>query len=497
MNLYIIFIVTFLNFYVNGELTNRLTMVRGRPNGMFGMVRPPVPDPDEVLKEIKPQYYDQRLNHLDAKDNRTFKQIYYTDDSHYKSGGPVFVYIEGEANASPEWITSSASYVVQSAKQFNAFLVLLEHRYYGESQPFNDTTVEHLKYLSSEQALADTAEILQYLTKKLSLSGKVVVFGGSYAGSLAAWFREKYPNIAVGAIASSAPVLAEVEKYPNIAVGAIASSAPVLAEVDFKEYFGVVSDSLGTECSQNIREATQALDELLTTPEGVKKVRQMLNLCDTFNGTDSLDVAYLTFTLSVTIGAAVQHNAGIDGICRTMNDSSVGTPLQRYAKVNGLPGYNCSDIKFTDMVKSLDHTIKIGVGARQWFYQMCTEFGYFWTTNVKDCIFGHNVPVHFYNQICNDVFGSQITPQTIQKAVDTTNTYYGGRQPNVTNVVFPNGSLDPYHALGVLHDLNNSTKAVMISGQAHGADMIYSANETQSLRDAHNLITNELQEFLK
>ena len=60
----------------------------------------------------------------------------------------------------------------------------------------------------------------------------MVVFGGSYAGSLAVWFREK---------------------YPNIAVGAIASSAPVLAEVDFKEYFGVVSDSLGTECSQNIR----------------------------------------------------------------------------------------------------------------------------------------------------------------------------------------------------------------------------------------------------
>jgi len=83
-----------------------------------------------------------------------------------------------------------------------------------------------------EQALADTADFIQYLTKKLSLNGKVVVFGGSYAGSLAAWFREK---------------------YPNIAVGAIASSAPVLAEVDFKEYFGVVSDSLGTECSQNIR----------------------------------------------------------------------------------------------------------------------------------------------------------------------------------------------------------------------------------------------------
>ena len=140
--------------------------------------------------------------------------------------------IQGEGDASPEWVTNSAIFMVKSGKQFNAFLATLEHRYYGESQPFNDTSVEQLKYLSTEQALADTADFIQYLTKKLSLNGKVVVFGASYAGALAAFFREK---------------------YPNIAVGAIASSAPVLAEVDFKEYFGVVSDSLGTECSQNIR----------------------------------------------------------------------------------------------------------------------------------------------------------------------------------------------------------------------------------------------------
>ncbi|CAG2170040.1 unnamed protein product, partial [Oppiella nova] len=161
-------------------LTNRLTMFRGRPNDMYGMVRPPVPDPDEVIKEIKPQYYDQRLNHFDDKDNRTFKQIYYTDDSHYKSGGPVFVMIQGEGDASPDWITDSSSFMVKSAQQFNAFLATLEHRYYGESQPFNDTTVEHLKYLSTEQALADTAAFIQYLTKKLSLSGKVCTEFGDF-----------------------------------------------------------------------------------------------------------------------------------------------------------------------------------------------------------------------------------------------------------------------------------------------------------------------------
>ena len=111
------------------------------------------------------------------------------------------------------------------------------------------------------------------------------------------------------------------------------------------------------------------MDELLTTPEGVKKVRQMFNLCDSFDGTDTLNVNTFIFNLSISIAGAVQHNTGIDDICRTMNDSSVGTPLQRYAKVHGLPGGDdCIDVKFTDLVKSLNHTIKIGVGCMYYIF---------------------------------------------------------------------------------------------------------------------------------
>ena len=125
---------------------------------------------------------------------------------------------------------------------------------------------------------------------------------------------------------------------------------------------GVISDCF-------LREATQALDELLTTPEGVKKVRQMFNLCDNFDGTDTLNVNFFIFNLSISIGGAVQHNTGIDDICRTMNDSSGGTPLQRYAKVHGLPGGDhCTDVKFTDLVKSLNHTFKGDFGSMYFYY---------------------------------------------------------------------------------------------------------------------------------
>lgn len=66
--------------------------------------------------------------------------------------------------------------------------MISQHRFYGESLPFGNnstSSAETLGYLSSQQALADYAVLIRSLKKNLSSEASpVVVFGGSYGGSM-------------------------------------------------------------------------------------------------------------------------------------------------------------------------------------------------------------------------------------------------------------------------------------------------------------------------
>ena len=85
-------------------------------------------------------------------------------------------------------------------------MYVLEHRYYGESQPFSSWDTANLRYLTVENALADIAVAIDMAQKHATGKHPVMVIGGSYPGALAAWFRYKYPHLATGALASSAVV---------------------------------------------------------------------------------------------------------------------------------------------------------------------------------------------------------------------------------------------------------------------------------------------------
>ena len=59
--------------------------------------------------------------------------------------------------------------------------------------PTKDLSTDNLRYLSSEQALADVESFLNFLYAEKPFT-KVVLTGCSYAGGLVGWFAERHSN---------------------------------------------------------------------------------------------------------------------------------------------------------------------------------------------------------------------------------------------------------------------------------------------------------------
>ena len=147
---------------------------------------------------------------------------------------------------------------------------------------------------------------------------------------------------------------------------------------------------------------------------------------------------------------------------------------------------------------SLHPSLPLSLPVRQWIYQTCTEFGYFQTTDSPNQPFGDLIPLSSFTDICSLVFN--ISTDALNDSIARTNAYYGGKNisKNATNIVFPNGSIDPWHALGITQSMSESLPAIYIDGTAHCANMYPPApKDPQGLVDARTRITELIGTWLE
>jgi hypothetical protein len=98
----------------------------------------------------------------------------------------------GEANAQGfEGYLTNASINGQIAQQQNGTTIITEHRFYGESNPYNNLSVESLQVHTIQQAINDLVYFAQNV--KLAMPGghnvtpdkaPWILIGGSYSGNL-------------------------------------------------------------------------------------------------------------------------------------------------------------------------------------------------------------------------------------------------------------------------------------------------------------------------
>ncbi|XP_074534899.1 thymus-specific serine protease [Halichoeres trimaculatus] len=449
--------------------------------------------PGDVSEE---QWFTQKLDHYNGADSREWKQRYFVNDSFYKVGGPVFLMIGGEGPANPAWMQTGTW--LTYAEKLGALCLMLEHRFYGKSHPTEDLSTENLRYLSSRQALADLAHFRTVMAKDRGLTdSKWVAFGGSYPGSLAAWFRLK---------------------FPHLVHASVATSAPLHATVNFPEYLEVVWRSLASEnaeCPLLVKKASDTLIELLKDPKTYDKITKDFNLCSPLQIQTERDSAYFLETLAGNFMDVVQYNEdnrafeGVVGtnitikvLCSIMSDASLGDPYTRYAAVARLMmdtfSMKCLDASFNNCLRDMTNTSWNGAaagGGRQWVYQTCTEFGFYQSTDSPNQPFA-GFPLMFHVSQCADFYN--VSAEQVAEAVAQTNEYYGSYNIRSSRIVFPNGSIDPWHALGITLDISPDLPAVFIKGTAHCANMYPArAADLPQLTLARDHVFYLLQQWLK
>lgn len=135
----------------------------------------------------------------------TFNLRYFFDATYYKAGGPVIVLESGEDDATDRLPYLQKGIVHQLAEATGGIAVVLEHRYYGTSFPTPDLSTENLRFLTTQQALADTAFFARNVVFKGLEDRKLtapdtpyIAYGGSYAGAFVAFLRKTYPDTYFG-----------------------------------------------------------------------------------------------------------------------------------------------------------------------------------------------------------------------------------------------------------------------------------------------------------
>merc|ERR1711937_311394 len=112
-------------------------------------------------------------------------------------------------------------------------------------------------------------------------------------------------------------------------------------------------------------------------------------------------------------------------------------------------GMKCNDVAWNSTLAVLrDPRKNPNNNMRPWVYQTCNEFGYFQTADsAKQPFYAFKdwLGLWYSKVICAASFeGWRSLPDT-----DETNWTYGGTGIAGTNIMFPSGTIDPWHALGV------------------------------------------------
>ncbi|KAF7596990.1 hypothetical protein BBP40_011356 [Aspergillus hancockii] len=442
--------------------------------------RPPRPVPPPVSRPVSTlssttggqTTFQQLLDHHDSSKG-TFAQRYWWSTEYWGGpGSPVVLFTPGEAAADGyEGYLTNNTLTGVYAQEIQAAVVLIEHRYWGDSSPYKKLTAETLQYLTLEQSILDLTYFAETVHLEFDTSNSSnarhapwILVGGSYSGALAAW---------TDAVA------------PGTFYAYHATSAPVEAIYDFWQYFDPIRHGMAPNCSKDVSLVANHIDSVGRNGSATEKqaLKELFGLSalehyddfaavlpsgpylwqsNTFATGYSDFFAFCDAVENVEAGAAIVPGAEGVGLQKALAgyahwfNSTILPDCASYGywtdewSLECFNSHNASSPLFTDT------SVRNAVD-RQWQWFLCNEPFFWWQDGAPEnapTIVPRTVNAAYWQRQCS-LFFPEVNGYTYGsakgKTAATVNLWTGGwsETKNATRLIWVNGQYDPWRDSGV------------------------------------------------
>jgi hypothetical protein len=214
--------------------------------------------------------FDQLIDHSNPHLG-TFPQRFWYGTGFWKGPGSPVIFINPGEQSGTNFNTTYTTPIRLGglmAKEMGGAVVILEHRYWGESSPYENLTSENLQYLTLDNSIKDNTYFARNFDAPWDDSGKSspehapwIFSGGSYPGALAGWIAALDPGT--------------FWAYHG-------TSGVVEAIGDFWQYFQPVMEATPKNCSKDLTTVIEYVDNILLhgKPEQKQKLKDKFLLGD-------------------------------------------------------------------------------------------------------------------------------------------------------------------------------------------------------------------------
>ncbi|KAH9174223.1 peptidase S28 [Lactarius sanguifluus] len=425
-------------------------------------------------------YFDQYVDH-NHPTMGTFKQRYWASWEFYKPGGPMILFTPGEANAQNyTGYLTTRTINGQIARQQNGVTIVIEHRFYGLSNPYPNLSVASFKYHTIDQAINDLAFFAKNVTLPFGDGDKVSptyapwgLIGGSYSGALTAF---------------------TLHQHPDVFWAGYASSAVVQSIVDFWQYFEPVRQFMPQNCSNDVQKVVAHWDKVIGSGNetALNELKTSFGMGEVIHVDDVVNA--LSFPLfewqSLT---PVSRGGAFYDFCDALevyNGTSspeygwgLGHALPAWANYNKeLLSTSCEGQSIDDCLSTYNTnqsswtSTAVDNSGRSWFWIVCTEMGFFQVSapQGQPTLLSRLVDVAYNERQCQQMF-PEAFPRPPVPNVDATNKAYGGYYLQAERLFTATGLRDPWRDATVSADgvyvKSTPEQPIVESDGFHGSDL--------------------------